>query len=87
MPLYQYRCEECNHEFEMFRRMSEYKLACEEPCPECSAMSVVQVINTHFELMAPDQVGRVKPTASWREHLRNIKKRNPGSADFKTWEN
>jgi putative FmdB family regulatory protein len=87
MPLYQYRCSECEYEFEIFARMDDYRKECEYPCPECGKMSVERVLNTHFEMMAPDQLGRVKPTASWREHLRNLKKKNPGSSDFKTWEN
>lgn len=34
MPTYEYRCTACNHEFELFQRMSEEPGA---PCPECGA--------------------------------------------------
>ncbi len=35
MPLYEYRCQECGHKFELRRNMS----ASDEPanCPECSS--------------------------------------------------
>lgn len=35
MPCYEYRCEECAHEFEVILRMSEYDLP--QNCPECQA--------------------------------------------------
>jgi putative FmdB family regulatory protein len=33
MPHYEYRCEPCDHEFEVFKSMSEY--ATPESCPKC----------------------------------------------------
>ena len=35
MPTYDYRCEVCQHEFEVFQRISEERL---RECPECKGM-------------------------------------------------
>ncbi|HYH12187.1 MAG TPA: FmdB family zinc ribbon protein, partial [Thermomicrobiales bacterium] len=32
MPTYVYRCDSCNHQFELFQRMSDDPL---DTCPEC----------------------------------------------------
>lgn len=48
MPIYEYRCDSCDHEFEKFLRGGE-----EEPsnCPECSEPSISRLIsNTSFKL-------------------------------------
>ena len=40
MPNYTYRCDACEHVWEAFYTMAEYKKPCEEPCPECNEMKV-----------------------------------------------
>lgn len=48
MPLYEYRCDSCEHEFERLIRAGA-----DEPnvCPECDAESVDRLIsNTNFQL-------------------------------------
>ncbi len=41
MPNYTYRCDACEHTWEAFYTMAEYKKPCEEPCPECNEMKVL----------------------------------------------
>ena len=82
MPIYTYLCPDCQHTFEKISRMTDYKIPEYEPCPTCGESNVRQIINCHFERMAPDQVGRVRPHDDWKDHLKNIKKNNPKCADF-----
>jgi len=42
MPTYEYRCEECGHEFERFQKMSDPPV---KRCPECSG-KVTRLIGT-----------------------------------------
>lgn len=85
MPFYLYMCESCGEEFELFLRMADNKKPEGDACPKCGvAGSVKQVINCHFERMAPDQLGRVKPHSDWRNFLQELKRKNPGS-DFNTY--
>jgi len=37
MPIYQYQCDQCNHELEALQKMSDDKLV---DCPECGAPSL-----------------------------------------------
>jgi len=37
MPIYQYQCDQCQHELEALQKMSDPKLV---DCPECGASSL-----------------------------------------------
>jgi putative FmdB family regulatory protein len=45
MPLYSYKCNECQHEFEETHKVDDRKIPENQPCPQCSAFgAVVQTI-------------------------------------------
>jgi putative FmdB family regulatory protein len=43
MPLYEYRCESCQHQFEVIRKFSDPPL---ETCPSCGAATVVKLLSS-----------------------------------------
>ena len=43
MPTYDYRCKNCNHEFELFQSMSA---GVKKKCPECKKMTLERLIGT-----------------------------------------
>jgi putative FmdB family regulatory protein len=43
MPTYDYRCNNCDHEFELFQSMSA---GVKKKCPECSKMTLERLIGT-----------------------------------------
>lgn len=43
MPTYDYRCNNCNHEFELFQSMSA---GIKKKCPECKKMTLERLIGT-----------------------------------------
>jgi putative FmdB family regulatory protein len=43
MPLYEYRCESCEHQFEVIRKFSDGPLAV---CPKCGAGPVVKLMSS-----------------------------------------
>ena len=48
MPIYEYRCKSCEHEFEEFIRSGDSE---PDTCPECDAPSISRLIsNTNFQL-------------------------------------
>ena len=42
MPIYEYRCPDCGHEFEQLQRMSDDPI---KVCPECGAEQVKKMIS------------------------------------------
>ncbi len=43
MPTYDYRCQGCGHEFELFQSMTA---TVKRKCPECGALSLKRLIGT-----------------------------------------
>ncbi len=43
MPTYDYRCDRCGHEFELFQSMSD---PVKRKCPECSELRLKRLIGT-----------------------------------------
>jgi len=84
--IYTYRCTSCQHTFEKMLSMARMEEPEGEPCPACVALEVKQIISgaSTYAFMAPDQLGRNKPPRDWTDWLGNLKKKNPGAADFNT---
>ncbi|MDP7004811.1 MAG: zinc ribbon domain-containing protein [Phycisphaerales bacterium] len=43
MPTYDYRCQECEHEFDLFQQMSD---PVKKKCPECGVLKLKRLIGT-----------------------------------------
>lgn len=85
MPTYSFKCEFCETEFEKTLKIINRKDPETAPCPKCNKIGDVKlVIRANFELMSPDQLGKVKPPQDWRSFINNVKKSHKGS-DFTTW--
>jgi len=44
MPLYEYRCEECGKEFQIFATIAEYTGGINVSCPKCKSSKVARII-------------------------------------------
>lgn len=64
--------------------MDDRKIPELNPCPNCNELDVTLQVTCHFERMAPQDLGRVKPNEDWRYFLNKLKKANPDS-NFKTY--
>lgn len=42
MPIYEYRCQSCGHEFETMQKMSEARLT---DCPECGKAELKKLVS------------------------------------------
>lgn len=48
MPIYEYRCKKCHHEFEVMQRMADDPL---KDCPQCAEQSLEKLIShSSFQL-------------------------------------
>lgn len=47
MPVYQYHCQSCGHDFERTERLSQHGRK-SPPCPKCKSTKVEQVLTSFF---------------------------------------
>ena len=79
MPVYEYGCNECSHEFEEFKTMAEYDIPLSEPCPSCYKIGYIQRLISGAEICDPVSVGVRKVPKGYNEVVKNIKKNYPGN--------
>ena len=79
MPVYEYGCNECLHEFEAFKTMAEYDAPLSEPCPSCYKVGYIDRLISGAEICDPVSVGVRKVPKGYNEVVKNIKKNYPGN--------
>ena len=79
MPVYEYGCNECSHEFEEFKTIAEYDIPLSEPCPSCYKIGYIQRLISGAEICDPVSVGVRKVPKGYNEVIKNIKKNYPGN--------
>ena len=80
MPLYDYRCNHCSHEFEKVLKVAEMHLPSSEPCPACG-------LNGHVEktIMGAPPIGDAarlgirRVDNGFKEVMQKIHDNNPRS--------
>lgn len=77
MPTYEYRCKDCETEFTSMRKISERAEPIE--CPNCKSMNSEQFIGTAPTLADPVRIGVKKPDDGFKDVLRKIHEKTPGS--------
>jgi putative FmdB family regulatory protein len=45
MPIYEYKCNECEHTFDDYLNVSDRDKPLKEPCPECGENSVTKLVS------------------------------------------
>lgn len=76
MPLYDYKCQSCDHAFRKLKQISKRHEPTKEPCPECGEAQIVNVIGC--PAVAYNQPGVHKTTDNFNDRLKQIKE-NVGS--------
>ena len=84
MPVYEYRCSECSHEFEEFNTIANYSVPLREPCPSCLHVGYISRLISSAPNLGDSRKlemtkGLLKPTKEFNDILRTIKKKNVGS--------
>ena len=79
MPVYEYGCNECSHEFEEFKTIAEYDIPLSEPCPSCYKVGYIDRLISGADICDPISLGVRKVPAGYNEVIKNIKKSYPGN--------
>ncbi len=79
MPLYDYHCSECYHQFEVKLPMAENSLPTKNSCPNCFTEGTVSQFLEHAPAMGDSvSLGIVKPDRTFqREIIGRMKKEIP----------
>jgi len=46
MPVYEYVCQKCNHEWSVTMSLSEHEKKPKQPCPKCNSRKVRQKLSS-----------------------------------------
>lgn len=79
MPLYEFKCEKCGTTFDRFLSVANRKEPIESPCEKCGVIGGISSVMGMPPIADPVRMGHIKPSEGFRDLLRNIKARNPGS--------
>ena len=71
MPLYNYACRDCGHEWDENLRMDDRKIPLEQPCTECGSNNLYQVISA--PKIVRDVGGGIKVDDGFREVISKVK--------------
>jgi len=74
MPTYDYKCSNCDYEFEKILKISERKIPTENNCPNCNSQNCIDMCVVAPSLMNPLRVdGLVKPQTQFSERMQQIR--------------
>lgn len=76
MPLYQYKCNACDHDFTSVRKVDDRHQPTNEPCPSCKAEGTVVYLISAPNVMYSGQ-GSLKTTDNFNDRMKEIKKNLP----------
>jgi putative FmdB family regulatory protein len=79
MPVYEYGCSECSHEFEEFKTIAKYDVPLSKPCPSCYKLGYITRLISGAEICDPISLGVTKVPKGYNEVIKNIKKHHPGN--------
>ena len=79
MPVYEFECSECGHEFEQFRTIAQYDMPCKEACLSCFKIGYVTRLISGAKICDPVSLGLIKPTKDFNDRLKWVKSQHAGS--------
>jgi putative FmdB family regulatory protein len=83
MPLYDFECEKCNHNYEEFYTIAEMDKPLNEPCPNCKKNgSIIRIVGLGriVDISRLESTkGRLKPTKEFTEVMTRMKKKHTQS--------
>ena len=85
MPTYQYKCKNCDFEFEEEHKIADRNIPCENPkrygtCNDEDDTSCdIQIVPQFLSMVSMRDSFRRHTSDGWKDRLKEIKRQNPGS--------
>lgn len=83
MPIYNYKCKACEHEFSELLKMDDRNIPVETPCPECEEKEIYLVIGSP-KIVAGVGTNIGKAPQGFKDLLGRIKKGSDKQNTVKT---
>jgi putative FmdB family regulatory protein len=80
MPTYDYICSSCQHKFEEILKIAEKEIPNQSPCPNCKKVNCIETVMGAPPIGDPIRLGRKKPSSTYLEKMKIIKKNHPGGS-------
>ena len=77
MPMYDYICSKCEHEFERLLTLSKRLEPESEPCEKCGEKNIKQTLKWAASVGDPVRMGMKKPGGDFKEVMHKINDNNP----------
>lgn len=79
MPTYDYRCENCSHEFVELRKVDDRDAPTKEPCPMCRVEGEIVLCIMPVAFGDAARLGVKKACGSFYERMQEIKRKTRSS--------
>ena len=85
MPIYDYKCNICDYEFEKIKRMDDRKVPETESCPHCDGDGCIEQSILHTSLSVSyvyehrSTLNKLNNASAFKEKLQQIHESTPGS--------
>jgi len=83
MPLYDFECESCNHNYEEFQTIANMDKPLKMPCPACESKgNIIRIVGSGRivdSARLESTKGRLRPTKDFTEVMTRMKKKHTQS--------
>ena len=73
MPVYEYKCNECSHEFEEYKTIANYNVPLREACPSCFHVGYISRLISGAKICDPVSLGVIKVPRDIQKLLKILK--------------
>ena len=77
MPIYEYKCNECEHTFDDYLNVSDRDKPLKQPCPECGVKAVSKLVSATSMGVDMNCTPDKKTGGDWSRLMDKMKKSTP----------
>lgn len=86
MPLYEFKCDSCEHNFTEILKIDDRNIPIDNPCPNCKEEKCITSIIGAPAVVSPFSVdGLKKPKSDFKERMSQIKENVKHTAKIKDY--
>ena len=79
MPTYQYKCSECENNFEEVYRIADRNIPVDKLCGKCG-VGKINIYPAQMSIVSMQGSWRSHTSDGWKDRLKEISRNNPGNS-------